>query len=68
MMTSKHVRDRVREIAESSRDDSELSHAAEDWLWMEVLAAIATGECADPRECAKAALETRQIEFERVCA
>lgn len=46
----------------------EVAHIAEDQLHAEVLAAIADGTCDDPKACAKAALLTERLTFDRGCA
>jgi hypothetical protein len=63
-MTPDWIKGRVRDIEAMSGDD-EAAHSKEDSLWEAVLQAIANGETADPAACAKAALETKSIRFER---
>ena len=53
----------VQAIRDQSGDD-EGAHAAEDELYINVLAAIAEG-ARNPRKLAAAALETRQLGFAR---
>lgn len=66
-MTPHWVEGRVRDI-EAIAGDDEAAHSEEDSLWEAVLLAIANGETADPAACARAALETKKIKFERWCA
>lgn len=66
-MTVDEIEMRVGEIR-AMDGDPERAHSNEDDLHQQVLAAIANGECADPAECAKAALETLEIKFARWCA
>ena len=47
------------------RADDERAHRAEDRLHQTVLRAIADGRCADPAECARAALQTLELSFSR---
>lgn len=46
----------------------EVAHIAEDQLHAKVLASIADGTCDDPAACAKAALKSERIQFDRGCA
>lgn len=55
---------RVKAIKELAHDD-EAAHAAEDALYCDVLKAIANNTCEDPQSCAKEALRTNQINFDR---
>ena len=48
--------------------DHESLHAAEDDLYLSLLKAIAKGSCEDPQGCAKEALKTQKLKFERWCA
>lgn len=45
-------------------ESQELSET-EDQLYLDVLAAIASGNCADPQELARAALEASEVKFNR---
>lgn len=45
--------------------DQERAHALEDDLFVEVLSAIAEGQCDNPAELARLALRSRDIEFDR---
>lgn len=56
--------ERIRAMA----GDYETAHGAEDMLHQAVLKAIAQGDCDDPVECARVALTTEEIEFDRLCA
>lgn len=59
------VAERVAQIRAMAGDD-EAAHCAEDALYGEVLAAIASDGCTDDvREVAAAALKTQDIEFSR---
>jgi len=64
MMKSSDVRKCVREIAVDA-SDAEKAHGREDELWFTVLNAIASGKCEDPKSCAREALKTRLIDFDR---
>ncbi len=66
-MTVQDVIDRVEAI-HHFRSDDEAAHSAEDSLHVDVLRAIATGQCDDPKGCAAAALRTLDIGFARWCA
>lgn len=67
-MTIQDVEARVAHIR-SIAFDPEKAHEAEDFLHKEVLHAIARGEDGgNPAALARAALATRDIEFERWCA
>ena len=66
-MTVDEVVKRVEEIRHCAGDD-EVAHSMEDALHGDVLQAIADGHCDKPDECAKAALMTEKIAFERWCA
>lgn len=59
------VREKIAEIKAVRRDD-EKAHAEEDALRAEVLHAIASG-ASNPRELAKEALTTDDIDFGRYC-
>jgi hypothetical protein len=54
-------------IAACARDD-EAAHSSEDSLYEAVLRAIADGRAEDPREMARLALSSGEIEFARWCA
>ncbi len=45
--------------------DAEAAHSEEDFLYEDVLRAIATGTCIDPQACAALALESGKIDFNR---
>lgn len=66
-MTPEEIAVKVGYIRDIAGDD-EAAHGREDALHQEVLQAIAEGRCADPAACARAALETTNIEFARWCA
>lgn len=66
-MTPDWIEGRVRDI-EAMAGDDEAAHSEEDRLWESVLMAIANGETADPAACARAALKTKNIDFQRWCA
>lgn len=66
-MTPEQVRAEVAKI-EAMRGDDEAAHSAEDGLWLDVLKAIAKGECADPAAVAAEAIKTNDIDFSRWCA
>lgn len=57
---------RIYELA--TFQSHEVAHIAEDQLHAEVLAAIADGTCDDPKACAKTALMSERITFQRGCA
>lgn len=48
--------------------DDEAAHTDEDKLHRDVFRAIADGKCEDPAACARAALESLDLDFERACA
>jgi hypothetical protein len=65
-MNSQAIRKRVawvRELAERGQHAD--AHAEEDALHRDVLEEIAAGHC-DGKACAKAALETAEIAFQRL--
>jgi hypothetical protein len=67
-MDVSHVRQRVQAIADAA-PDFEAQHSLEDDLFVEVLANIAITATDDhAKALAKAALEAREINFERPCA
>jgi len=47
------------------RSDNDAAHSAEDYLWEEVLEAIANGTARDPVAMARLALTTRDLKFTR---
>ena len=49
-------------------EDPEEAHSCEDDLMRQVLTAIGRGQCADPAECARLALQTMDLDFPRWCA
>lgn len=63
-MTPEDVCKRVVAIAQMV-DDPEAAHSEEDTLYQDVLRAIGSGECSDPAYCARVALDTLSLEFER---
>jgi len=65
-LTVEEVLSEVERIRSIARDD-EVAHSFEDGLHQRVLLAISTGTCADPAGCARAALTTRDIDFDRWC-
>lgn len=67
MTTLEDVRKAVEHVREV-QGDPEAAHEAEDLLFREVLLAIATGQCEDPKACAAEALKTRRLGFRRWCA
>ena len=67
MLTIKDVKYYIKEI-KNSRHDDEIAHEFEDSLYYDVLRSISTGECEDPKECARLAVTTRNISFDRWCA
>lgn len=67
MITIEQILHRIDDIKQSS-DDDESAHAKEDQLREEILQAIASGWCEDPREYASLALTTADIRFARWCA
>lgn len=66
MISVGEVNARVAQLAEDA-DDFEAAHAEEDGIWKAALLAIAQG-AGNPRELARAALRSEEIEFQRVCA
>ena len=63
-MNADDVRASVEAIKAVARDD-EIAHSNEDSLWADVLEAIADGTAEDPREMARIALTTVDIDFAR---
>ena len=67
-MDVSHVRQRVQAIADAA-PDFEAQHSLEDDLFADVLASIAITASGDhAKALAKAALEAREINFQRVSA
>jgi hypothetical protein len=66
-MTPEDVQRVLHSIRDASGDD-EVAHGMEDGLYGAVLLAIADGTCTDPRECARLALMTKELKFQRWCA
>ena len=66
-MTPKHVVNQLKYIRRIANDD-EAAHAAEDSLHKDVLKAISEGTASDPKLCARFALLTANIDFNRWCA
>lgn len=66
-MKASDVEERLHKIREAMEDD-ERAHSLEDDLYLEVLKAIASGMCDDPRACAAKAIETQVLAFGRWCA
>lgn len=48
--------------------DAEAAHKSEDDLYLALLTAIAEGRCKDPAECARVAIQSKNIAFHRWCA
>lgn len=67
-MTLAEIHQRIATIR-SSVNDPEAAHDEEDDLWRRVLEAIASGEHeGSPQDLARAALQSREINFPRWCA
>lgn len=66
-MTVDEVKQRVTDIKACAGDD-EAAHSMEDDLYFDVLASIAAGLCADPKQCADEATKTKEIDFQQWCA
>lgn len=66
-MRASDVEERLQRIRKVVWDD-ELAHSLEDELYLEVLRAIASGMCDDPKACAAKAIETQVFAFGRWCA
>lgn len=64
------VEEVIREVAliKAISHDDEAAHGMEDALHQRVLRAIAREKCVDPVACAREALKTDKIKFERWCA
>lgn len=63
-MKVEDVKRRVGEIA-ARADFNDQAHSMEDSLHSDVLRAIASGTAEDPVACAREALRTEDLEFER---
>lgn len=63
-MDAEEVLKKVRHIEEIAEDDDEVAHQKECELWKSVLQNIADGS-DKPKELAKAALKTLDIDFSR---
>lgn len=63
-MTPADVQKMVDDLAVCCGDD-EAAHETEDRIHQDVLKAIATGKAKNPRECARIALTTRDLDFSR---
>lgn len=66
ILTLAEIEQKAAEI-EAAAHDPESAHSLEDELREQVLQTIADG-CADPQALARAALKTRELDFERWCA
>lgn len=70
-MKVEDIRARVHELGVlvgRYRPDHEDLHGREDAIHRDVLLAIAEGRCADPAACAREALRTTHLLFDRWCA
>ena len=69
-MTPGDVRKRVKAIRAISHKiaGDEDAHIAEDALHHDVLQAIADNTAINPSECAREALKTKNIDFQRWCS
>lgn len=67
MLTPEKVKEMVEDLKQIIGDD-ESAHAREDEIHQQTLEAISQGECFSPWECAKEALKTKEIDFNRWCA
>ena len=63
-MTIKEIQDRIEKIR-ALDDDDERQHRVESYLHRDVLRAIADGTCEDPAACAREAMKTWDLPFER---
>lgn len=63
-MEREQVEARVRAIADTA-EDPEVAHTLEDELYLDLLRAIATGECRNPRDAALAAIQAAHLDFPR---
>ncbi|WP_133122970.1 hypothetical protein [Zhengella mangrovi] len=64
-MNVSDVEEQVASIARLT-DDHAAAHMAEEFLYEQVLRAIANGICKDPRGCAQAALAVAELDFPRL--
>ena len=66
-MTAQQVKDRVDALRAESEygGDCESMHESEDSLHVEVLQAIADGQCEDAKACAAEAIKTKDVVFTR---
>lgn len=64
-ITPPDVKEVLEIIAMNAQEDAESSHMLETALHQAVLYYIAIGQCEEPRDCAKLALESLKTEFER---
>ncbi len=67
-MTPDEVVRRIAVIQAEAADydcEDEVAHACEDALYRDVLSAIAENRCSDAAECARLALTTQAINFNR---
>ena len=58
----------IESISDVAKTDYETAHGMEDDLFEEVLKAIATGTCVNPKEVAVEALKVKKLDFARHCA
>lgn len=63
-MTPEYIKEALATLRECA-GDSDIAHGMEDRLHREVLRAIASGQCAEPAECASLALTSENIDFAR---
>ena len=63
-MDIKDIIEQVKEIKDEELDP-EVAHLLEDNLYEQVLNAIASSKCSDPKSFAKEALKTKDILFRR---
>ena len=59
---------RMVEDLEKMKGDDECAHSEEDRIHQLVLKAIANGDALLPNQCAREALKTLDLDFERWCA
>jgi len=64
-MTVTDVQQRLVSIQAEAQEDCVEAHEQENTLWFVVLRDIAAGTCADPQGCAREALKSREIDFDR---
>lgn len=65
-MTVGEVKSRYDDIVHvAETGDGETAHLMEDELHLDVLKAIAEGRCEEPRECARIAVATEDLDIER---